>query len=470
MWKNGELEFTGPKISRIKAHLKEGGEIWIGTISKDARNIAVVVHGGLDHSRTTKDGCVLSAKPTGEGGPDVIRRLNLDQHVYLPRGGPDHLTILTVKFYKYIRKSNEVAPFVSEASIGIFQRVFDVVRGSPWAGLIIFYFTRMPVPASAKLPCIIFVVAAGSSIFGLGFLSPLWYVFRDGWILMRTILDVLTNSGGPTDVWYWAFLLSLIWPACALCKHVWIFVYPTTSHPPPELVASADSERTVPATPSVRSLATTHTASDSGSIRKGHQQAEQSLVCGADSFFLLKSLASPLSESECHGGNVQWCRIVPSDAREVNQGKTNQFDGQDWMQLCRDHLDQYEDWARSTKCHVRDCHQTQCAPVIGGSAFPFCKDHMPVEVSKTPVSSAPRIATSTTCPLENYGVNEPNVEKKKEETALSRVMKLQKSTMRRKPTPKRRASVGIGDSDARSLSGQSNNSPDRGNLLGKTRD
>ena len=82
---------------------------------------------------------------------------------------------------------------------------------------------------------------------------------------------------------------------------------------------------------------------------------------------------------------------------------------------------------------------------------------MPVEVSKTPISSASKIVTSTTCPLEKDGVNEPNVDTK-EETALSRFTKLQKSTMRGKPTPKRRASVWIGDSDARSLSGQSNNS------------
>ena len=167
MWKNGELEFTGHKISRIKAHLKEGGEIWIGASSADARNTAAVVHGGRDHSRTTKDGCVLSAKPTGEGGPDVIRRLNLDQHVYLSRGGPGHLTMLTANFYKYIRKPNEVAPFEPEVIIGVSRRVFDVAHGSSWVGLIIFYFARMHGPASVKLQCIILTVAAGSSIFGI---------------------------------------------------------------------------------------------------------------------------------------------------------------------------------------------------------------------------------------------------------------------------------------------------------------
>ena len=67
MRKSGESEFTSPKISRIRAHLEEGGEIWIRAGDADIRNTSAIQHGGHDLPRTHKDGCVLSVKPTGGG-------------------------------------------------------------------------------------------------------------------------------------------------------------------------------------------------------------------------------------------------------------------------------------------------------------------------------------------------------------------------------------------------------------------
>ena len=66
MCRNGENAFTTAKISRIKAHLGDGGELGVGGDSSDVRAASATHQGELEHNRTHKDGGILSVKPMGE--------------------------------------------------------------------------------------------------------------------------------------------------------------------------------------------------------------------------------------------------------------------------------------------------------------------------------------------------------------------------------------------------------------------
>ena len=137
MWKSGDDEFTASKISRIKKHLKEGGEMWIRTDPQDARNSAVVKLGSDDHLRTHKSGCVLSIRATGEGDPDVISKLNTDNKIYLARDGIRHETLLTATAYLLVRAKTELEMAGSNTDLAP-SPTLELVAGTTWLGDIIF--------------------------------------------------------------------------------------------------------------------------------------------------------------------------------------------------------------------------------------------------------------------------------------------------------------------------------------------
>ena len=196
MWRIGADEFTAPKISRIERHLEEGGEVWIRTDDQDNRNAAVIRHGGDEHLRTHKSGCILSARPNGEGDLDAISALNRDRRVYFARDNVPHDELLTVDSYRLIRSTAELAAASDEASVSVFQQASDVACGTSWIGVMSLGFTKTPGPAFVKIPSVLLMLAVLVRAVGVGIMTPVASVLRAGWIVIRTLIDPLTNSGG----------------------------------------------------------------------------------------------------------------------------------------------------------------------------------------------------------------------------------------------------------------------------------
>lgn len=57
-----------------------------------------------------------------------------------------------------------------------------------------------------------------------------------------------------------------------------------------------------------------------------------------------------MSNVECSDGNTKWRRVQFADARRRERGKSNQFDGSEWLKLRADHANQYEEWTQSQTC------------------------------------------------------------------------------------------------------------------------
>ena len=68
MRKRGVDGFNANRIIRIKSHLRDVGEQWIGTDDSDLRNTDVIIQGETEHRRTHTTGCIRSVETTGEGG------------------------------------------------------------------------------------------------------------------------------------------------------------------------------------------------------------------------------------------------------------------------------------------------------------------------------------------------------------------------------------------------------------------
>ena len=217
-WRTGLDEFATKKISYFKTHLKEGGEIWIGTDPHDDRVTAVAKKGEGDHNRTQKEGCISSVVPTGEGDVDLIRQLNLDKQIYMSRTGVPHDSLLAVRRYKYVRRTNEVIVVDQATGSQVTRDVVAVAKGSSWMGIIVFYVMRIPCPMVVKVPVLFFAISAVSRAAGSGALAPLRSVLRAAWIMVRMVIDFLTDSEGVVGGWFWAFVLSLTWPLFTIVR------------------------------------------------------------------------------------------------------------------------------------------------------------------------------------------------------------------------------------------------------------
>ena len=153
MWQRGVDEFDASRVSRIKSHLLDGGELWIGTEDSDLRNTSVIVQGDMEHRRTHTNGCVLSIKATGEGDVGLIQLLNVAKQVFLSRNGEAHEGGLpTVKQYRYVRKTTEIAAADPNTPHGVFQQALEVVEGATRMGVIALHFAKIPGPLAVKVP------------------------------------------------------------------------------------------------------------------------------------------------------------------------------------------------------------------------------------------------------------------------------------------------------------------------------
>ena len=62
----------------------------------------------------------------------------------------------------------------------------------------------------------ILLLAAISRAAGLGAYTPALSIIRAFWVVVRDVLDFLTDSHAAVDGRYWAFLCSLLWPMYSL--------------------------------------------------------------------------------------------------------------------------------------------------------------------------------------------------------------------------------------------------------------
>ena len=119
-----------------------------------------------------------------------------------------------------------------------------------------------------KIPMILFAIALISRTVGIGMLSPLVAIIRETWIALRALVDFPTGSGGSVGGWFWAFIISLLRPSYSIAKYGRDAMFgQKDEHPVVE--NEGESNRSALSTSSRQSAATTHTASDSVSIRRG---------------------------------------------------------------------------------------------------------------------------------------------------------------------------------------------------------
>ena len=92
----------------------------------------------------------------------------------------------------------------------------SMAHGTSWCGVIYFYFDSIPVPMTAKAPVAVIVFLFLARAFGIGALTPAAEILRAIWILVRLFVGYVTDTDDSFDIWYWAFLSALIWPAYSL--------------------------------------------------------------------------------------------------------------------------------------------------------------------------------------------------------------------------------------------------------------
>ena len=76
-WQSGVEWLKAAKLSHLKAFLRDGGEVWLGTNSTEPHHTLKVVQCGDAHGRTFASGCQMSAKPTGGGDLELTAKVIL---------------------------------------------------------------------------------------------------------------------------------------------------------------------------------------------------------------------------------------------------------------------------------------------------------------------------------------------------------------------------------------------------------
>ena len=271
-------------------------------------------------------------------------------------------------------------------------------------------------------------------------------------MMIRATMDFVTGSEGETNGWYWAFVISLLWPMIGrlknklsplLCKSV-----TEVQNPDPVI----DGFASVPVTPSARSYATSQTASDSVRSQNsaGDVTGEQ---CDGSGVLLSKERDQPLAAAKCTEKTSQWCRLHQKDGRCQEVGKTNRFDGQEWVRMCPEHKDKYEEWVLARQCNFVGCDDTKAGTIVDGKASKFCMQHTEKQerVCETTHEAPHEDRDSRT--LDMHGKAEtPEYIPKDDGNSLGRVMNLQRRAMRGRESIKKRGSAQSNEMTSRSQS------------------
>ena len=116
-------------------------------------------------------------------------------------------------------------------------------------------------------------------------------------------MDIMTDDDGEIDGRFWAFMVSLVWPIYSIGAFAWNRRGKKDVTP---IVLDMDNVRSGgPTTPSLRSIATTHTASDSIVSRisgKSNGCAEEE--CEVEGIWLKGSEDHRLKQEPCNNNRV----------------------------------------------------------------------------------------------------------------------------------------------------------------------
>ena len=232
-----------------------------------------------------------------------------------------------------------------------------------------------------KVPAIfLFLMVVGRAI-GVGVMTPVFAILQASWLIIRTVVDLLTSNSSPSDGWFWAFLLVLCWPIYS--AYSFLFASRPSKIEEHKPQAPAEVLRPLSRASSQRSIATTHTASDSIVSTTSITQ------CDADGVYLRKNKGQPLNRVSCKEAGAQWQRLHLIDGRDPDRGKKNLYDGRDWILLRTTHQNEYADWILSLRCDVPHCDRDSDADSTTGKASLFCSQHAQRESEREEVRPPP---------------------------------------------------------------------------------
>ena len=238
---------------------------------------------------------------------------------------------------------------------------------------------RASGPLAVKVPILLLGIALISRAIGFGSPAPLMSMLRAFSIILRVVIDFVTDIMGSADGWFLAFVLSLTWPMYTICNYWWQ-KQTTTDRLNSAETTQEDDERAdrEPTTPSQKSYATTRTVSESMHSRRSEHRAIES-PCQSDGLLLNKRRNRPFAKNACAMADASWRRISDCDGRTVNAGKTNAYDECDRIKLCPKHSDLYNEWVMSRRCMVRR-RMGQCSgDVIENKVSRICANRQRTE-------------------------------------------------------------------------------------------
>ena len=188
-----------------------------------------------------------------------------------------------------------------------------------------------------------------------------------------------------------------------------------------------------PRTPSQRSRATANTISASASSRVS-DLGGQNQECQAEGVHLKKRRDQKLESGRRQLGNDVWHRLADYDGRLPGMGGTNQFDDCDWMRLCSQHAEKYDDWLLAQLCTIQGCMKDRSGTVVNGTMSIVRTDHM---------ESGSYAPSNQNGSMEDDLKHRPTTAQAKtrevdEGSALNRVMELQNRAMTRGRSPRRK--------------------------------
>ena len=150
--------------------------------------------------------------------------------------------------------------------------------------------------------------------------------------------------------------------------------------------------------------------------------------------------------------DATWQRIADCDGRTADGGKTNAFGGCDWIRMCSQHTDLYNDWILPRRCIVRGCAEHCSFDVDADKLSRVCAKHQQTERKQSDVEGddADEIYEQA-----DATDNKDGSEGRLGVSALGRVMRLQKRAARSDPNIHERGMRGKEEPETRANSRES---------------
>ena len=283
--------------------------------------------------------------PTWEGGVELISDINLSNITgFLSRTDQRREQLISPRYYKFVRRSGEVdaPPTPEEQENNPIAMASDLVRGSSWMGMDLGYVARSPGPLSLKLPASGPLIACVCRNLDLGALAPLLAIIKYALIIARATVDLLTASSDPLGFWFYASLVSLLWPLISMLNYVVngggsedICSTSYIVHVP-----RSNTTRSERRSLSRRSGRASRTASDSENSRKSQEMNIEEQCHGID-LYMSKNIGLLLTRKRIAQVNIAWNRAHQEDPESKNAGRPDRFFPGEWGRLFSAHSQRY---------------------------------------------------------------------------------------------------------------------------------